>query len=68
MAGDRRAQGFAALNQLLQSELAMPAHGEDKRRDGKEQEERPNPLEPAEDACLLIVSNGHVSGCSLAYS
>ena len=54
VAGDRSAQGFAALHQLLQGEIAMPAHGENERHGGKEQEERPKPLQPGESASLLI--------------
>jgi hypothetical protein len=68
VACDRRAQGFAALNQLLQGEIAMPAHGENERHGGKKQEERPKPLRPGDSASLLVPGNGHVSDGSLAQS
>ena len=59
VACDRRNQGFAAIHQFLQGEVAVPAHGENERHAGKQQEERPQPLQPGERGIFLIGRGRH---------
>ena len=54
--GDRRRQRFAARHQLLQREVAVPAHGENKGHAGKQQRSGQSRLNQASAVFSLLLA------------